>query len=542
MADKEFNLLDEKWIRVIDDKCSVSEVSLKELFSNAHLYKDLCGELPTQDFAILRLLLAVLHTVFSRYDTNGEENPLEDPDDALDRWSELWESKKFPDKPILDYLESQRENFYLFHPERPFYQAEHAKVGTEYTAPKLNGALSESSNKVRLFQCASGQAKELLTFSEAARWLINVNAFDDTSAKPSSESKKRGIKLPSVGAGWLGKLGLICLLGKNLFETLMLNLVLLNSDDELFEDEKPVWEQETFPDKERVKIIMPDNLSQLYTLQSRRLFLKREGKGVAGYYLLGGDFFDKENAFIEPMTVWKNTDNKQKDEYVPKRHNSAKQFWNDFSSLVRNDDKYQQPGVISWINFLEDKNILTEDLLNIKIAAVEYGDKDFFIENTFSDSLQFHSGLIMEMNSTWQTMIQHCIDFCDEISKKIWTFAKDVNRASGGDFIPEEDKCSAKVAAQKAKSDFYNRIDVPFRKWLCELDPTVDIASEKETEWRKRCVDIALKLGEEMIADVPSSAIFGKVKSDDSDKKTKPISVANAYKWFVIGLTKAKNE
>ena len=54
MSDKEFNLLDERWIRVIDRNCKVVEVSLMEVFRDAHLYQDLCGELSTQDFAVMR--------------------------------------------------------------------------------------------------------------------------------------------------------------------------------------------------------------------------------------------------------------------------------------------------------------------------------------------------------------------------------------------------------------------------------------------------------------------------------------------------------
>ena len=130
---------------------------------------------------------------FRWYDENGDERPLEDSDDALERWKELWENRKFPVEVITEYLESQRESFYLFHPERPFYQCEHAKAGTEYSASKLNGNLSESSNKLRLFTDISGKAKEEMTFAEAARWLLYVNAYDDTSAKPSGEARKQGI-------------------------------------------------------------------------------------------------------------------------------------------------------------------------------------------------------------------------------------------------------------------------------------------------------------------------------------------------------------
>ena len=77
MNEIEFNLIDEPWIRVMDSNCNVSEVSLKDAILNAHNYKSLSGELPTQDIAVMRLMLAVLHTVYSRADENGNESPLD---------------------------------------------------------------------------------------------------------------------------------------------------------------------------------------------------------------------------------------------------------------------------------------------------------------------------------------------------------------------------------------------------------------------------------------------------------------------------------
>ena len=78
MIKPEFNLLDEPWIRVRTRDCRVEEVSLKDVFVHAHEYEDLAGETAAQDVAMLRLLLAVLHCIFSRVDENGEENPLID--------------------------------------------------------------------------------------------------------------------------------------------------------------------------------------------------------------------------------------------------------------------------------------------------------------------------------------------------------------------------------------------------------------------------------------------------------------------------------
>ena len=299
MKTPEFNLLEEAWIRVLKDDCSEEMVSLPEAMIHAHEYRDLCGDTPEQDMAVLRLLLAVLHTIFSKMDEDGQDNVIDTPTQARKRWRALWEKGYFKEDVIRTYLEKYHERFWLFHDQYPFWQIPEAAVGTEYTVAKLNGELSESGNKVRLFPLCNGIKKQEMEYAAAARWLLYVNAYDDTSAKP------KGKGLPSPGVGWPGKLGLIAAVGDNLFQTLMLNLTLLKDGRSLWEGEdKPIWEREPSK-KERQEIAVPDNLAELLTLQSRRLLLKRDHNKVVGYYLLGGDFFDKNLAYAEQMTVWR---------------------------------------------------------------------------------------------------------------------------------------------------------------------------------------------------------------------------------------------
>ena len=76
MKEIEFDLLTEPWIRVRLKDNAVQEVSLTEALVSAQDYVDLAGEMPTQDAAVLRLLLAVLFTVFSRVNVEGEPEPL----------------------------------------------------------------------------------------------------------------------------------------------------------------------------------------------------------------------------------------------------------------------------------------------------------------------------------------------------------------------------------------------------------------------------------------------------------------------------------
>ena len=94
----EFNLLDEKWILVRKSDCTTDELSLTDALLRSHEYTALSGELPTQDVSILRLLLAVLHTVFSRYTPEGEYKPVSSANEAMSRWKTLWYGGQVPGK------------------------------------------------------------------------------------------------------------------------------------------------------------------------------------------------------------------------------------------------------------------------------------------------------------------------------------------------------------------------------------------------------------------------------------------------------------
>lgn len=300
METMEFNLLREPWVRVRTQDCTVQEVSLTDALLHAHAYVDLAGEMPTQDAAMLRLLLAVLHTVFSRVDGNGVPAPFEEPRDALQRWGELWQLGHFPEQPIRDYLDKWQDRFWLFHPERPFWQVPEAKIGSPFGAKKLNGEVFESENKSSLFSACAGTGKESMDYPQAARWLVSLNNYDDAAAKKKAKDRP----LPSMGPGWLGRIGVIYVKGSNLFETLMRNLMFLQDGGELWEPDVPCWELEDARSGERTEVACPDNFAELMTTQFRRILLERKENKVVGYTVLGGDFFDSKNAFAEPMTLW----------------------------------------------------------------------------------------------------------------------------------------------------------------------------------------------------------------------------------------------
>lgn len=500
----EFCLLNEPWIVVITKSGELKEVSLTDALLNAHEYRELRGEMPTQDIAILRLLEAVLHSVFYYVDQEGNESLL---DNAIERWVALWELGHFPKKPIRGYLEKWKDRFYLFHDKYPFYQVPEMPVTNDekkgYGASKLNGELSESNNKPRLFASVSGKGKESLTYPEAARWLLYVNCFEDAAVKPT----------PKIA--WLGNLGLIYAVGETLFETLMLNFVLLNRAERIWNEPKPAWERKELRREERICISPPDNQAELLTLQSRRLFLIRENGVVTKYYSKGGDFFQTTDVLMEQMTVWKKekSKNNKPAEYTAKKHSSSRQLWRDFGSVFCYDENERMPGVVWWYEKLcEYMEEQPTKIAAFKIAAVEYGTMNSAIIDTFSDALSFHAGIIGKLGEDWQERIKKEVDNCEKLAYAVGRLEWALSKAAGGD-----------KGKGQAKARLYAEIDQPFRRWLRSIDPETDgqAAKDKQKEWQDTAKNIALRLGDEMVRQVGEAAFVGRKVKEKDDKKKK---------------------
>ena len=519
--EKEFNLLDEEWIPVIYSNGDFRYVSLRKAFEDAHRVHSISGDVPPQDAVLIRLMLAVLHCIYSRCDADGNDSPIVDEQDAMDRWSSLWNMKKF-DMDVVDaYLSSYEDRFFLFHPKWPFFQVNIDK-GTEYTAAKLNGALSESSNKPRLFSNVSGSSKTCLSYPEAARWLLYVNAFDDTSAKPSV----KGQDMPSPGAGWLGKLGLVMVLGDNLFETLMLNFVLVGNDGSPFPDGKAVWELDDVRTDERVNIPLPESPQELLTLQDRRLLLKRNSDIVTGYLLLGGDIVPKENALTEQMTMWSLT---KDNTWVPKRHDPARAMWRDFSSIMMRSGELQkgilEPGVVRWVSTLIDEGIIEMKKLNVRATGIKYADKDFFVEDLIDDSLTVNSSVLSEMNEAVNDRIDRTVVKTDECVRILGCLASDIAMLNG------LDKDGAKKEAEKARTQGYIQLDQPFRSWIASVDPDSKDIESQFNLWDSFMERILIEEGRTIIDEAGSRALIGKI-----DEKGNLQNGFTAFRIFKIRL------
>ncbi len=543
VPEKEFNLLYEPWILVKTKRNEIREYSILEVFKHAHEVQQLAGELPTQDIAIMRLLLAIMHAAFVKSNVT-------DAEDAKQLWQELWDLKQFPYDIIERYLKQYEERFWLFHPQYPFYQvADIRDIINNYqikkgkkvkgeeklkTVARLIGELFQSDHVSRLFPGRSGEQQCLLHYAEAARWLLHLNGFDDDSAKNPTPK----------GVGYLGQLGLIYAQGENLFKTLMLNFVLLDDNGKPFDDRKETakayWEKPVCKTIENL-INQPNAQKDLLTMQSRRILLKREHGQIIGYLLTMGDYFDKDQGlFNEQMTVWKSD---EKIGFIPKRHVMEKQVWRDFASLVNSGEansNSRDSGVIHWRKILQNDSILSDDIVKMCIVGVCYRLKGagWQIVDFVNDSLQVNSAILGTIGVLWIDEIVKALAATDKAVYFLGWLAVNIATVEGNSGDNNKDLEKGRIRTN-VREQGYQQLDGPFREWLVSINPQQDNMEDRMTEWRETAKKIILSEGEKIINQCSDKALVGYIKKvkdknmNDKDENMNAFVFYNRFKGSV---------
>lgn len=558
-----FNLIDEPWISVvIDYKGATKLVGLKEFFENAHTYIALAGDMPTQDFAVMRFILAILHTVFSRYDAQGnayetvelndrmqqleevDQGDYEEYEDALlDTWKDLWKAGKFPDI-VLKYLDAWHDRFYLYDDKYPFYQVTKeiiSKVNAQFTdntcttaivCPKLiNRTISESGNKIALFSPRCNSNKNNLTDAELVRWLITFQAVSNASDKKSIIKDKTLQK----SIGWIYGLGGLFFSSNNLFKTLLFNFILKHPDSQYNVPQHPAWELEQYELYEKYqKSIMIDNLACLYTNWSRLVYLfyytgnKKESKDKESRENLRLRIVktiapQKETNILEPMAKWKNGSDKIPIADKPQKTES---IWRSFGAIFNlSDNDRRSPVIADNLNHL--KEYFDEDELvqvNV-ISAIDDGKQaSRALVEEYHDNFNLKLYVATDLiDRGWVVRINHIIETTQEIIEKDYSrFLSEIKTIRNINF---------KDFVSNKKGDLYFKIDKPFRDWLANID-CKDNKDAKEQEWYTELRQIIRIQVYEFIKNASLRDFIGVVVKD------KEKNIALALNMFMVSVNK----
>lgn len=578
MKQLSFNLITDPWIKVIDKNNNLQKVSLSTLFKNSQDYKQLAGEMKSQDLAVFRFLLAILTTVYSRFDASGKPYDglqlddkfqviPEDPDDVEDEvdgadpslgsssfdetqallktWADLYHIGHFSSI-VVEYLEKYKEKFDMFG-DTPFYQVtaeiydslvpEKKKIstGSGTTAVKqINRTISESAHTPNIFAPRSDSFKNRIKIDELVRWIITYQNFTGVTDKTKVNANEKF----SVSAGWLYGLNPVFAQGDNLFETLILNLTFFDKDEDLklVPIQRPIWEWEKFSDyiSYRLKAELPDNISEMYTMWSRVLHIEWNGNAPT-IFSAGLPKVSSENAFIEPMTTWK-TDKK---ELVYKPNTKwiktvGESMWRNFGQYTRLSESNEQekktihqPGIVTWLNLLENRKLLPANKF-INLATVGLiSDGNATSQSPAVevwDEMKIKADVLFDSNEKvaihWPVVIEDEIDLTKKVVNYYWSLVNNVGKL--------RELSDPNSFANNYSTELYNQLNNPFLNWLSSLKNTDD-RNKQAFIWRTTLKQIVLNEAENFVHSASPRDIKGII---DKDKKTK--NIFTEYKKFTI--------
>lgn len=524
-----FNLIDEPWIRIRDLEGVVREVSVTEALRESHRIERIAGELPTQDFAVLRILLALVYRAVAP----------EPPVDPWGAWQNLWTQKTLPLHEIEAYLAAWRGRFDLLDPQRPFLQVSDLR-NAKNDWRSLELLVPDCPGPGSMFRRRDPSLP--LELGEASRWLVHCHAYDSSGIKSGAvgDPRVRGGRGYPTGIGWAGWLGGQFVEGATLRETLLLNLVL---DRHYDHRDIPIWEEEHHITQE----VRPSQFSNPYgqlgllTWPSRRIRLRVERGRVTQVLICNGDPVPYTLQYRhELMTPWRfsqpQTTKAKALVYMPRSLQSGRALWRGLESLL--PDPFRETvktkfggteashpsGVVAWVGALVSERVLPKGFqIRLVATGVEYGAQMAVVSTVLVDRLTF-AGLLADIStSAHRAAAVSAVAETDAAIRALGNLADNLVVAAGGD---------AGSARERAVGGAYEQVDWAFRSWLRDLGPEMSPEIHLQS-WRDACRrDLALR-GEELVRSAPPAAWRGREHSG------RVVSVGQADLWFRRALAKA---
>jgi CRISPR system Cascade subunit CasA len=483
----EYNLIDESWIpcavsdNFYDDgnanegvvnKQGVGDFGLRQIIHKASRIREINGDTPLVTVALHRLLLAVLHRLF------GPKNANE--------WERLWNAKTWDADAINNYFDQHKTSFNLFDNEKPFYQTSTINFEQAGSIAKLR---FQADANPTLFDHNFAANPPDLTPAEAARTLIAFQSFDFGGTKTGDGKAESADASPLIQCA----VGLVR--GRNLFETLMLNLHRYDAKDgEPFEfknadKDVPAWERiEPVKAEDRE----PNGYIDLLTWQSRRVRLQpslnRDDNICVKHVVImkGNQFPDGfQLQGKETMVAFKGKPDAKPNEraWFPLGFNENKVLWRDSYSLFKSLDGTQlRPRMLNWLSDLAEEEILNR----AQIIPIDfYGLAADRAKLLFWRHERFFLALPLLTNDALLNKLGDALKLAEEVatvlSISIKKLAQYLMMPDSDDSTRLSKQASASVqtfaSSFNAEAFYWARLDTHFKALLVALpeDKTTDV-------------------------------------------------------------------
>lgn len=398
---KNFNLLKEPWIGVVNNEYAEKEVSLIELFEQAHELRSVTDSNPLVIASVYRLLLVILYRA------------LRLPDD-VDEWLSLYKSGKFP-ATVTEYLQRLENRFDLFSEQYPFFQTADFTKDTTTSIKKLSPNFATANNKT-LFSHHSDDDGFVVSPANAAKYLLVCQYFSlgGGISGSSNLSKKHPNYTHSPLIGGV----LSYLTGDSLFKTLMFNLKPLSAKDTSSED-LPIWENN---DLKGTGVREPFGLLDYMTFKSRHIrLLPDESGNLSEMYLTQGYSLPADSLYRETEPTFAYRLN-YKQEIKTVSVSFEKSFWRDSRSIYQriklesNEKMDKRPACFRWIADLFSYGDIAQQQVGCFVAGLENAKANPL--SWLSEMLPVNVQLLMENKSSDYFAL--AIERSEEISGRIY--------------------------------------------------------------------------------------------------------------------------
>lgn len=536
MKNPEYNLLDEPWIpvRLLDG--TIADVGLLELLRRTTDIADLACELPTQSIAIQRLVVAIAYRVAP-------------PRDARD-WVRQWDEGA-PTEQMIEYLERWRDRFFLFGGRFPFMQVADLRTAKD-SVSGLEKLIADVPNGEQFFTTRHGRALACIPPSEAARWLVHAQAYDPSGIRSGAvgDSQVKGGKGYPIGPSWCGHLGLVWLKGKDLDETLVLNLVPTDAAQLRGVESSTEWGACSWEVSEAESAVRGDyslldpsgtprdiSIPRLLTWHSRRVRLVGNREGVTGVVLAQGDKLAPQQMHrYEPQSLWRYSTPQSKkfkqDVYMPRKYEAGRALWRNLPgtlptvTTVQGVDKqpkqeFLPSATLSFHYQLDNASIETTypKVMRIQAVGVTYGPQEATFEDIYSDELTLSVAVMRVEHEDLSAEIDRQVRLTEEIARDVGNLAANLARAAG-----ESGEGAGDGARDRAKELFFSAVDTDFRTWLTQVDgreSARDAGRRWECTLRQQATDVQAVL----VRGASSSAIIGR----DTGRGYMNVGIAENY-------------
>lgn len=502
-----YDLLSQPWLLVRTDE-GVREVGLLEAFERAHEIRGLAGEIPTQEAACLRLMLAILYRTVDGMDVD---------DPALEAWEGWWRDRRLPVAEIRDYLTPYADRFDLLHPQTPFFQVADLRTTGGGTSG-LGKLIAEVPDGHPFFTTRAGAEVDRLSYGEAARWLVHAQTYDYSGIKSGAvgDDRVKGGKGYPIGTGFAGTLGLLVAEGTTLAETLLLNLVLTM---ETGRDRTP-WEHSQLGPALDGTHTQPLGPADAATWQARRVRLIHDGYGVTDAVLSNGDAIGPQNRrAVEPNSSWRYSEPQSKKfgvpTYMPLEHSPSRALWRGLSATLgeRTTDAATKAGqrafdpaaLLDWLANLRKYRVLDPTWpVTLRATGMAYGPQSASVATVIDDRLVLPLAVLTDPE------VKGCataaVDRADEAVRALGRLAANLADASGRHLLPGMDDGARDRAVEMA----FGQLDPHYRRWISTLRAAPNIPGH-ELAWQQTVRQVLERIAGDLVVAAGTPAFIGRV-------------------------------